>query len=243
VANIREGADVALTSYRSGLTAAGTLSAMSRLVDLSHTIEAGMTTYPGLPGPVISEHLGRADSRAHYSEGTEFHIGRVELVANTGTYLDTPFHRYEDGYDVADLDLTRCADLDGVCITVSSHAIEPSVFRSLDLQGKAVLFHTGWDRRWRTDEYGSGDHPYLTEVAAHALVGAGAALVGIDSVNIDDTRGADRPAHTILLAAGIPIVEHLTRLEDVADSSFRFFAVPPPFAALGTFPVRAFALV
>lgn len=216
---------------------------MSRLVDLSHPIESGMTTYPGLPGPVISEYLGRAESRAHYTEGTEFHIGRVELVANTGTYLDAPFHRYEGGYDVAELDLVRCADLDGICITVSSQAIEPAVFRSIDLQGKAVLFHTGWDRRWRTDAYGSGDHPYLTEEGAHALVDGGVALVGIDSVNVDDTRGAERPAHSVLLAAGIPIVEHLTRLEEVAESPFRFFAVPPPFAALGTFPVRAFAVV
>lgn len=202
-----------------------------------------MVTYPGLPGPVITSQMTREDSRKHYDPGTEFDIGRIELVANTGTYLDTPFHRFADGYDLAGLILGRVADLPGICIETPSQEIGADAFTGLEVAGCAVLFRTGWDSHWRTEEYGSPDHPYLTEAASAFLVEAGAALVGIDSVNIDDTRGGTRPVHTGLLAAGIPIVEHLTGLDHLVGRSFRFFAVPAAVKGLGTFPVRAFAIV
>ncbi|REK26224.1 MAG: cyclase family protein [Actinobacteria bacterium] len=216
---------------------------MAKFIDCSHLIENGMTTYPGLPGPNIGEHLSRADSRSHYQEGTEFQIGTISMVANTGTYLDTPFHRYAEGHDLADLPLTKVANLEGICISVEGPRIEAEVLNDHDLSGCAVLFHTGWDRYWGTERYGSAEHPYLGEEAIELLVRAGAGLVGIDSVNIDDTSGGSRPAHSRFLGAGIPIVEHLTGLGQLAGSAFRFFAVPPKVRSLGTFPVRAFAIL
>lgn len=216
---------------------------MGRLLDLSHSVEEGMTTYPGLPGPVVSEHLSRADSRANYEPGTEFLIGRIEMVGNTGTYLDTPYHRYHDGFDLAQLPLEDVADLPGVCIESSGPGLGPETIEGVDLGGKAVLFATGWDRHWRADDYGAPEHPFVSAGLAEALVTGGAVLVGIDSVNIDDTRTGSRPAHSVLLAAGIPVVEHLTGLASLVGKSFRFFAVPPKVHAFGTFPVRAFALV
>jgi arylformamidase len=216
---------------------------MTRFVDLSHTIIDGMTTYPGLPGPVITHYLTREDSRDQYAPGTEFHIGRIEMVANTGTYLDTPSHRYSNGYDLAELALERVADLDGVCVAVAGQEIGVDSLEGVEVADMAVLFHTGWDRHWGTPNYGDSSHPYLSEAAAALLAEAGAALVGIDSVNIDDTRGDTRPAHSTLLAAGIPVVEHLTGLDALDEESFRFFAVPPRIRGMGTFPVRAFALV
>lgn len=212
-------------------------------VDVSHVIEEGMTTYPGLPGPQLSDHLSREDSRARYDPGTEFHIGRIEMVANTGTYLDTPFHRFEAGFDLTGLPLDLVADLAGVCVSVEERAISPESLGSLDIAGRAVLFATGWDEFWRTERYGDSDHPFVTSETAEALVNGGAALVGIDSVNIDDTTGGTRPAHTTLLDAGIPIVEHLTGLDRLVGVSFRFFGVPPKVKGLGTFPVRAFAIL
>jgi kynurenine formamidase len=212
------------------------------MVDLSHHIESGTITYPGLPGPVISDYMSREDSRHNYAEGTEFQIGRIDMVANTGTYLDTPFHRYPDGHDLAGLTLDRVADLDGVCLEAGAGGISAGLLDGVDVSGRAVLFHTGWDRHWGTDSYGDPEHPYLMEAAAELLVTEAAALVGIDSVNIDDTRTGARPAHTRLLAAGIPIVEHLTNLESLVGSQFRFFAVPPRVRGMGTFPVRAFAI-
>jgi arylformamidase len=217
-------------------------AACMQLVDLSHVVEHGMTTYPGLPGPVISDHLSREESRARYAPGTEFQIGRIDLIANTGTYLDTPAHRYPDGYDLASLDLGRCADLPGICIRASGPAIGPEAVDGLDVAGRAVLFATGWSVHWRSDRYGDADHPYLTDETAAALAAGGSALVGIDSVNIDDTSGGERPAHTVLLAAGIPIVEHLTGLDLLGAGPFRFFAVPVKVRGMGTFPVRAFAI-
>jgi kynurenine formamidase len=226
---------------------------MPRLVDLSHVIEHGLETYRGLPAPVISEFLSREASRSHYTGGTEFHIGRIDMVANTGTYLDSPFHRHADGADLSQLPLEKLAGLEGVVVrhrfdggSDGGHgrAIQPSEIERLGdtaLRGKALLFHTGWDRHWRTDRYFEG-HPFVSEAAARLLVERGAALVGIDSLNIDDTADGRRPAHTLLLAAGIPIVEHLTGL-DALPSAFRFFAVPPKVKAFGTFPVRAFALL
>lgn len=213
------------------------------MIDLSHVIEDGMTTYPGLPGPVVSDHLTREDSRSHYGEETEFHIGRLELVANTGTYLDTPFHRYPAGHDIADLPLENAADLPGVCVATDDRAISPVAFADVEVEGRAVLFSTGWDRHWRSDAYGAPEHPHLTEASARMLVEGGARLVGIDSVNVDDTTARTRPAHTLLLEAGILLVEHLTGLGELVGRPFRFFAVPAPVRGLGTFPVRAFAQV
>jgi kynurenine formamidase len=217
---------------------------MSRLIDLSHVIEHGLETYRGLPAPVISDFMSRESSRGHYAPGTEFHIGKIEMVANTGTYLDSPFHRHADGADLAGLPLERLADLEGVVVRApfeKGRAIDAPAFAPKgDLRGRAVLVHTGFDRHWRTERYFTGN-PFLTEAAASLLVERGAALVGIDSLNIDDTADGRRPVHTRLLAAGIPIVEHLTNLAALPDGPFRFFAVPPKVKAFGTFPVRAFA--
>jgi len=215
-----------------------------RLVDVSHRVEAGLITYPGLPAPIISDHLSRAASAEHYAPGTQFHIGKIEMVANTGTYVDAPFHRYADGADLSELPLTSLADLDAVVIRASDRgrAIDRDAFAPHEVRGKAVLVHTGWDRHWRTERYGSG-HPFLTRAAAAYLAAAGAVLVGIDSLNIDDTADGQRPAHSLLLRAGIPIVEHLCRLEQLPDRGFRFFAVPVKVKQFGTFPVRAFGLV
>jgi len=216
-----------------------------RVVDLSHPIRHGMVTYPGLPGPEIGEHLTREESRSHYAPGTEFSIGRIAMVANTGTYLDSPFHRYGDGADLAALPLSRMADLDGVVVRVTgaaSRAIDRAALLPYEVAGRAVLIHTGWDRHFGTDRYGTG-HPYLTGDAAAWLAEQGAALVGIDSLNIDDTAGGARPAHSTLLAAGIPIVEHLRGLDRLPPSGFRFHAVPPAVVGMGSFPVRAYALL
>ena len=205
-----------------------------------------MITYKGLPPSVISDHLSREQSRALYEPGTEFHIGKIEMVANTGTYLDSPFHRYADGKDLSDLDLRSLANLEGIVVRrigASERAITPDAFENMNLKNKAVLFHTGWAIRWRTEEYSNGNHLFLTAGAAEYLAEAGAALVGIDSYNIDDTADGRRPAHSILLAHDIPIVEHLCGLNELPDSGFRFFAVPVKVKRLGTFPVRAFAIV
>jgi arylformamidase len=205
-----------------------------RLLDLSHTVADGLVTYPGLPAPVVTAHLSREDSRSRYAPGTEFHIGRIDMVANTGTYLDTPFHRYPDGYDLADLPLERVAALPGV---VTDGSVLPD-----DVAGRAVLVRTGWDRHFGTARYGEADHPFLATDVAHALADAGAALVGIDSVNIDATTTGERPVHSILLAAGIPVLEHLTNLHALPTTGFELFAVPVKVRAFGTFPVRAFAM-
>lgn len=214
-------------------------------VDVSHEVEDGMITYRGLPAPVIKDFLSREESRKHYSEGTEFHIGRIEMVANTGTYLDSPYHRYGDGRDLSQLPLSSIADLDAVCIrarNLSNRSIDPTIFREVDFKGKAVLIETGWDAHWRSEQYFEG-HPFLTRETAQFLADGGARLVGIDSYNIDDTRDGSRPAHTILLGADIPIVEHLCNLQALPASGFRFFAVPVKVKSFGTFPVRAFAVI
>jgi len=216
---------------------------VSRFVDLSHVIEHGMVTYPGLPAPVIADHLSREASREVYAPGYEFHIGRIDMVANTGTYLDTPSHRYADGHDLSGLALDAVADVQGVCIATSDQEIGVEVLDGLDVGGCAVLLATGWDTHWRTDTYGDPSHPFVSEALAHGLVERGAALVGIDSVNIDGTADKARPVHSILLEAGIPVVEHLTGLADLVGRSFRFSAVPPKVRGLGTFPVRAYAVV
>jgi kynurenine formamidase len=210
------------------------------IVDLSHPISDGLVTYPGLPGPVISDHLSRDASRERYAPGYEFQIGRIEMVSNTGTYLDTPFHRFADGHDLAGLDLDRVVGVPGVLVDATATrdaALPPGT----DITGRAVLFHTGWDRHWGTDVYGDADHPFVGMAAVEALVAGGAAVVGIDSVNIDDTRTGERPVHTALLGAGIPIVEHLRGLGRLAGTTFTFTAAPPAVVGMGTFPVRALA--
>jgi len=217
-----------------------------KLIDVSHTVEDGMITYKGLPAPVISDHLSREDSKRNYDAGTEFHIGKIEMVANTGTYLDSPFHRYPDGVDLSALDLYSLANLDGLVVRLvdqNQREIGEEFVRNLDVQGKAVLFHTNWDLHWRTDQYWNGSHPFLSAGAAQYLAEAGAALVGIDSYNIDNTQGGSRLAHSILLRHNIPIVEHLCGLRDLPEQGFKFFSVPVKVRNFGTFPVRAFALV
>jgi len=215
------------------------------IVDLSHVIEHGMTTYPGLPGPHICDFWTREGSAANYDDGSSFQIGKIEMVANTGTYLDSPFHRYADGKDLADLPLASLADLAGIVVRQpwdKEIAVDAAAFEGLEVAGKAVLVHTGWDRHWRTDRYGDG-HPFLTAAAADWLIDNGAALVGIDSNNIDDTRVRARPVHTRLLGADIPICEHMTGLGQLPDQGFRFSAVPPKVRGMGTFPVRAYAVL
>ena len=204
-----------------------------------------MVTYPGLPGPLICDYLSREASRSHYAAGVEFQIGKIEMVANTGTYLDAPFHRYADGPDLAQLPLESLADLEAVVVRIppeSAPSIPATVFQKLDLKGKAVLVHTGWDRHWRTDLYLSG-HPFLTGGAAEFLRNSGVVLVGIDSLNIDDMADKSRPVHSILLRAGVPIVEHLCNLQNLPSAGFRFSAVPAKVARFGSWPVRAFGHV
>src|SRR5688572_9004472 len=216
-----------------------------KLIDLSHTVEDGMITYKGLPAPIICDYLSREASRARYAEGTEFQIGQIEMVANTGTYLDSPFHRYAHGCDLSELKLESLADLDCVVGRVSERtdrAIDRLAIDLATLKGRALLVHTGWDAHWRTDRYFEG-HPHLTGELAEQLVSAGVTLVGIDSFNIDSTDDGTRPVHSALLGAGIPIVEHLCGLAALPDRGARFFAVPVKVKGMGTFPVRAFARV
>lgn len=216
-----------------------------RLIDVSHEIEAGLVTYPGLPAPAVSDFLSREASRSHYAEGTTFQIGRIEMVANTGTYLDSPFHRFAEGSDLAALPLERLADLEGIVIKAierKSCALDADYFEGRDLRGKAVLIRTGWDRHWQTPQYGEG-HPFLTRRSAELLAAAAPALVGIDSLNIDDTQDGTRPAHTLLLGAGIPVVEHLCNLQALPVAGFRLHCAPVKFRGVGTFPVRAYAVI
>ena len=217
---------------------------MAKFIDLSHPIEDGMITYTGLPGPKISDYLSRKASRDHYAEGTTFQIGKIEMVANTGTYIDAPFHRYAAGGDLSQFDLESVANLDGLMVQAESkiRAISPDLFKGRDVRGKAVLIHTGWDRNWSTKQYFE-QHPFITRESADYLKSAGAALVGIDSLNIDDNTDGTRPAHTILLEANIPIVEHMCNLDRLPETGFKFFAVPAPVKGMGSFPVRAFALI
>ncbi|NJC95984.1 MAG: cyclase [Anaerolineales bacterium] len=216
----------------------------NKLIDLSHEVEHGMITYKGLPAPIICDFLSREDSRKHYSEGTEFSIGRIEMVANTGTYVDSPFHRFADGIDLSELPLESLADLEGVVVHAESlgRAITAKAFDGIGIRGKAVLVRTDWSRHWQTDQYFEG-HPYLTKDASEYLVNAGAAFVGIDTYNIDDTTDGTRPAHTTLLGNNIPICEHMRGLELLPDGGFRFHAAPVKVKAFGTFPVRAYAVL
>jgi arylformamidase len=215
----------------------------ARLVDLSHPIRDGMITYPGLPAPVIGANLSREESRQRYAPGTEFFIGTISMVGNTGTYVDAPFHRFPDGADLAGLPLSALTDVPGVVIRAGERrAIEADALDGIDVRGRAVLFHTGWDRHFGTPVY-AVEAPFLTAAAAGRLTDAGAALVGIDSLNIDSTDGNERPVHTALLAAGIPIVEHMTGLAQLPDHGFEVTALPAPVEGLGSFPVRVVARV
>ena len=217
---------------------------MTQFIELSHIIKDGMLTYTGLPGPVIRDYLSREASREYYAQGTTFQIGKIDMIANTGTYIDAPFHRYEEGNDLSKLEIASVANLDGLVIHVDevTRAVKPEIFHGQDVKDKAVLIHTGWDVHWGTYRYFS-DYPYLTREAAEHLKSAGAALVGIDSPNIDQNKDRTRPVHTILLGADIPIVEHLCNLGALPDTGFKFFAVPAPIKGMGSFPVRAFAIV
>lgn len=215
------------------------------LIDVSHTVESGMLTYKGLPAPIICDYLSRAASRKLYAAGTEFQIGRIDMVANTGTYVDSPFHRYSEGKDLSELPLDSLANLKCVVARVeptATRAIDSLPFKPGDIRGKAVLVQTSWDRHWRTDQYFES-FPYLTGRLAQWLLDAGVALVGIDSHNIDCTDGGERPVHSTLLGADIPIVEHLCGLGNVPEHGAKFFAVPVKVKGFGTFPVRAFAVV
>ena len=215
----------------------------TKLIDLSHTVEHGMITYKGLPAPLICDFLSREASKKKYNDETTFQIGKIEMVANTGTYVDAPFHRYEHGKDLSELPLESLVDLEGLVFHAKSglRAIGPELFGAADVKGKAVLVHTGWSRHWGKDQYFEG-HPYLTEAAALWLKDRGAALVGIDSLNIDGVDTGYRPVHTLLLGADIPICEHMCNLEKLPDSGFRFHAAPVKVKGFGTFPVRAYAV-
>jgi kynurenine formamidase len=219
---------------------------MRRYVDLSHTIHHGLVTFKGLPGPLICDYLSREASRKHYADGTEFQVGRIDMVSNTGTYIDCPFHRFAAGRDLSETDLERFVDLQGVVVRVPWRErleVTPRDFVRVDVRDKAVLVDTGWSEHWNKNTY-FDNHPFLTAEAATFLRNAGALLVGIDSHNIDDTRTKNsRPVHTILLGAEILIVEHLRGLEQLPLEGFRFSAVPPKFKGVGTFPVRAFASI
>lgn len=218
-------------------------AAARRVVDLSHVISEGLITYPGLPAPTFTPHLTREASRERYAPGTEFAMDVITMIGNTGTYLDSPWHRYGDGADLAGLDLATLVDLPAEVfhLTDVGRAIGPEVFYDRDLRGAAVLLHTGWDVHFGTPAYGTGS-PFLTAAGVEHLVAQGVALVGIDSLNIDDTEsGGERPAHTGLLAAGIHVVEHLTNLGELPPRGARFTAAPPAVRGFGTFPVRAFA--
>lgn len=230
---------------RTARVAATGAAATGELIDLNHVIESGMITYKGLPAPLVCDFLSRDASQRLHSPGTSFQIARIEMVANTGTYLDSPYHRFAHGEDVSELELARLAELEAVVVNVAGmrgRSIDREVFLPFDVRGKAVLVHTGWARHWRSDAYFEG-HPFLTESAARHLRDRGAALVGIDSLNIDDISGGERPVHTTLLGGGVAIVEHLCNLEKVPAAGARFSAVPPRVKGMGTFPVRAFASV
>ena len=219
--------------------------AKARFLDLSHTVEDGMVTFKGLPAPHICDYWTREASAANYDGGESFQIGRIDMVANTGTYVDAPFHRYADGKDLSELPLESLAALDGIVVRAPFErglAVDVPDFEGIDVRGKAVLVATGWDRNWRTEAY-YDNHPFLTAEAARWLVAQGTAFVGIDSHNIDDTRTRTRPVHSLLLGADIPVGEHLANLGELPDEGFRFSAVPPKIKGMGTFPVRAFAIL
>lgn len=214
-------------------------------IDLSHTIYNGLVTYKGLPAPIICDYLSREQSKKVYAEGTDFQIGKIEMVTNTGTYIDCPFHRFENGKDLSEINLENLVDLDAVVLSIpfsTTLKINKEMLLGVDLNEKAVLIHTGWDCHWNTETYYE-NHPYLTQDAAEYLKNSKVKLVGIDSHNIDNTATNERPVHSILLGAEILIVEHLCNLNQLPKNEFFFSAMPPKFKGVGTFPVRAFAKI
>ena len=220
-------------------------SSRSSFVDLSHSIEDGLVTYKGLPAPIICDYLSREKSREVYETGTEFQIAKIEMVSNTGTYIDCPFHRYEHGKDLSQVTIEAFADINGIVIRADHRkalAIDATFFKEKEIRGMAILVHTGWEVHWNTAEYFQ-NHPYLTEDAALYLRKCGVKLVGIDSLNIDNTQNKSRPVHSTLLASDILIVEHLCNLGNLPDEGFTFSALPPKFKGVGTFPVRAMAKI
>jgi arylformamidase len=215
---------------------------IKRHIDLSHVIESGMITYKGFPAPLICDYMSREESRGRYEPGTEFQIGKIEMIANTGTYIDSPFHRYENGDDIADLRLKDLVGIEALVFRSSNTAIAPEVFDGIDFRGKAVLVNSGWDKHWRTDAYFE-NHPHLTREAALFLADGGASIVGIDSFNIDSIATGARPVHTILLGHGIPIIEHMCNLGELPDANFVLTAAPVAVRGMGSFPVRAYATI
>ena len=217
---------------------------MRKLIDVSHSIADGEITYPGIPAPLICDFLSREASAEHYAPGVSFCINRIDMPANTGTYIDSPFHRYEEGFDLATLPLESVADLEGVVCRVrhQNRAVGIEIFEGIEVTGKAVLIETGWSRYWGTEQYFK-NHPYLIQEAAQYLKEKGAILVGIDSLNIDDTNNLERPVHSILLGANVPIIEHMCNLSALPDSNFKFHAAPVKIHRFGTFPVRAYAVL
>lgn len=214
-----------------------------RLVELSHPIVPGMITVPILPGPKIAEFISHAESRPRYAPGTEFHFPSIEMCGNTGTYVDAPLHRFEGGTDLAGVPLEKLADLEGVVVRAEGvQEVTRDLLLPLDVQGKAVIIHTGWSKHWGTEQYFTG-HPYLTEEAADWLIEQGAAMVATDTQNVDGIKDGHRPIHTNLLRAGIPICEHMTNLDQLPPHGFRFHAAPPLFQGVGTFSVRAYAVI
>jgi arylformamidase len=205
------------------------------LIDLSHTIENGLITYKGLPAPIICDYLSREESKKIYDEGTEFNIAKIEMVANTGTYIDCPFHRFKDGKDFTDLDAIVIRVPYSKTLAITEEHIKP-----FQIENRAVLFHTGWDQFWNTEKYYE-NNPYLTKGAAEYLKNSNVKLVGIDSLNIDNVAKNSRPVHTILLGAEILIVEHLCNLDSLPMEGFKFSAIPPKIKGMGSFPVRAMA--
>ncbi len=214
------------------------------LIDVSHKVEDGMLTYQGLPTPIICDYLSREASKKYYQQDTTFQIGVVTMCSNTGTYVDVPFHRYDNGDDLSEISLSKLANLDAIKITIPEDitTITLEQIQAIDVTNKAVLFETNWCRHWGSDQYFE-NHPFVSEQAATHLRDQGALFVGIDSYNIDDVRGNSRPCHSILLKAGIPICEHMTQLDGLPSSGFKFFAVPVKMKGMGTFPVRAFGIL
>lgn len=215
----------------------------NKLIDLSHTIFNNLVTYKGLPAPIICDYLSRDASQSYYEEGTTFQIGKIEMVGNTGTYIDCPFHRFENGKDLSEMNLGSFANIEAITINaIDSLAIGVDYFIDKNVSHKAVLIRTDWSKYWNTETYFE-NHPYLTKEAAQYLKDNNAKLVGIDSHNIDDTKTKSRPVHTLLLGAEILIVEHLCNLSELPENNFLFSAVPPKVKGMGTFPVRAFATI
>ncbi|MEM7305163.1 MAG: cyclase family protein [Planctomycetota bacterium] len=216
------------------------------LIDLSHPLEDGVHTYPNLPAPKISDYRTHAETAPDYAPGVGFHFGKVEMLGNTGTWVDAPYHRYEDGADLAELPLERLADLDALVLRPDlsrGPAIGPELFRGQRLRGRAVLVVTGWSRHWATPTYAAGGHPFLTRAAAEALLEGGCAFLGVDALNVDDTDDGERPVHSLLLAEGVPIGEHFTNLDALPTEGARLHAAPVKARGLGTFPVRAYAVL